>query len=383
MSVDPAGLPIEAILAAPPKAPPPAGETLGHSRDGRPIAGFRFGDGDAHVSLIGGCHADEPVGPAMLRRLCACLGALDSGDPLLTAYSWYIVPHANPDGERRNTAWSETTVGCRDHAGAPDRGYDLPTYVREVTRELPGDDVEFGFPRDPDDLDARPENLAVAGFLRRGAPVALHGSFHGMDFAPGPWFLTEPAWTDRTEALRDNLRRRVRALGYRLYDVDRKGEKGFFRIDEGFTTRPDSEAMRKFFRERGDDRTAELFRPSSMELVRGLGGDPFTFVSEMPLFLLGPDHELPASPKGPEERLRFHRWVERLADQHGRDGARREAERLGLSPMPIRDQMRLQLAFLEEGLAAISASVSPYAGPSKSGSSRWELGDGDPELSGP
>lgn len=43
--------------------------------------------------------------------------------------------------------------------------------------------------------------------------------------------------------------------------------------------------MRTFFHERGDDATAALSRPSSMEFVRGLGGDPFTFVSEMPLFL--------------------------------------------------------------------------------------------------
>ncbi len=355
MSVDLPALPAEAVLAPPPDDRAPGGETIGHSRDGRPIAGFRFGRGDLHVSLIGGCHADEPVGPAMLRRLCAYLSRADRGDPLLAGYSWYVVPHVNPDGERRNAAWSEVTVDCLDHAGAPDRGYELPAYVREVVRELPGDDVEFGFPRDSGDREARPENLAVADFLRAGAPFALHGSFHGMDFAPGPWFLIEPAWIDRTGALRDNLRRRVRALGYSLYDVDRGGEKGFFRIDEGFTTRPDSKAMRAYFEQRGDERTAARFRPSSMEHVRSLGGDPFTFVSEMPLFLLAPDHELPAPPKGPEARLKFHQWVERLVAEHGTDGARREADRLGLTPMPIRDQMRLQLAFLEEGLAATAA----------------------------
>lgn len=69
---------------------------------------------------------------------------------------------------------------------------------------------------------------------------------------------------------------------------------------------------------------------------------------------LDPGHELPEPPKGPEARLRFHRWVERLVDTHGTDGARGEAERLGLRAMPIGDQMRLQLAFLAEGLAATS-----------------------------
>ena len=46
--------------------------------------------------------------------------------------------------------------------------------------------------------------------------------------------------------------------------------------------------MRRHFLDRGDPETAAVFRPSSMEYVRSLGGDPLTFVSEMPLFLLPP-----------------------------------------------------------------------------------------------
>jgi hypothetical protein len=346
-------LPIEEILEQQRVGRTPAGRTIGHSREGLPILGFRYGRGERRISLIGGCHADEPVGPAMLRLLSSYLEILPADTRLLTDYSWFIVPHVNPDGEDRNSAWSDVTVPAVDHAGAPDLGYELPTYVQKVRRELPGDDIEFGFPRDADDLNARPENRAVASFLADGAPFVLHGSFHGMDFAPGPWFLIERAWQDRTRDLRDNLRRRVRALGYGLFDVDRGGEKGFHRIDEGFTTRPDSTAMRAHFLELGDNETAERFRPSSMEHVRGLGGDPFTMVSEMPLFLLPTDRELPATPVGTEGRLEFHAWLRRLIDEKGREGAHLEAERLGLRPMPIRDQMRLQLAFLSEGLAAV------------------------------
>jgi hypothetical protein len=67
--------------------------------------------------------------------------------------------------------------------------------------------------------------------------------------------------------------------------VDRGGEKGFVKLADGFATRPDSRAMQAHFRGLGEDATAALFRPSSMETVRALGGDPLTIVSEMPLFL--------------------------------------------------------------------------------------------------
>jgi hypothetical protein len=118
--------------------------------------------------------------------------------------------------------------------------------------------------------------------------------------------------------------------------VDRGGEKGFRRIDEGFSTRPDSRSMIAWFEERGDPETAVKFRPSSMEYVRSLGGDPFTFVSEMPLFL----RPLPDGDSGRPDDPVFRAWLERVAF----------GETAGVRGMPLRDQMRLQLAFLEEAL---------------------------------
>ncbi|HVT58986.1 MAG TPA: M14 family zinc carboxypeptidase [Thermoanaerobaculia bacterium] len=347
-------LPIEEVLD-----PEGVGEILppwraiGCSREGRKVLGCRLGRGELHVSLIGGCHADEPVGPEMLRRLAAFLAGLPPDRGLLAAASWWIVPHVNPDGEVRNASWSETTLPADDHLGRADRVFDLGLYLRRVVREGPGDDLEFGFPRGADDRGARPESQAVAAFLAGGGPFHLHGSFHGMGFAPGPWFLIEPSWVARTEDLRRSLRARLRAMGYLAFDADRKGEKGFHRIDEGFSTRPDSRAMAAHFAALGDAATAALFRPSSMELVRGLGGDPFTLVSEMPLFL-----RPSAAPGGarPDERAERAKLLAELsaAPAAGGDadlGA--EAERRGVRGMPIRDQMRLQLAFLNEGLAAV------------------------------
>jgi Zinc carboxypeptidase len=339
-------LPIEEILATPP-FPPPPGRILGRSRQGQEIEGYRFGRGDFHVSLIAGCHADEPVGPAMLRRLAAFLTERPADDPLLAVATWFIVPHVNPDGEERNAAWSAETEPVIDPRGGADRAYDLSLYMNHVVREPPGDDVEFGFPRDSNDAGARPENRAVAAFLATGAPFHLHASFHGMGFATGPWFLIEEAWIDRTAALRDEMRRRVRTMGYQVFDVDRGGEKGFHRIDEGFTTRPDSRSMVRWFEERDDPAMAAKFRPSSMEYVRSLGGDPFTMVSEMPLFL----RPLEAGETGRPDDPRLRAFLDRIAGRPAQD-VRAEMARSGVRGMPIRDQMRLQLAFLEAALAA-------------------------------
>jgi hypothetical protein len=259
--------------------------------------------------------------------------------------TWFVVPHVNPDGRARNAVWSQSPVPTIDHKSVPDQGYDVVAYSREALRELPGDDIEFGFPRSLDDIDARPENRAVAYFLEQAAPIHLHASFHGMGFATGPWFLIEPTWIERTAALRRALRHQVRAMGYRLFDVDRRGEKGFRRIDEGFSTRPDSKAMQSHFEESGDPDTASLFRPSSMEYARSLGGDPFTLVSEMPLFLLRDEQDTSADTPpfgtGSEGRKTLHSWLLQLIARVGTDEARLQTERLGIRPMPIRDQMRL------------------------------------------
>jgi hypothetical protein len=340
-------IPVEEVIAAAPF--PPAGRILGPSRRGQEIDAYRLGNGPLHVSLIAGCHADEPVGPAMLRRLVSFLSERPADDPLLAGATWWIVPHVNPDGELRNAEWSVSTVPAIDHLGREDRAYDLWTYLRHVVRERPGDDMEFGFPRSPEDAGARPENLAIAAFLAEGAPFHLHASFHGMGFATGPWFLIEEAWIDRTGALREALRRRVREMGHQVFDVDRGGEKGFHRIEEGFTTRPDSRSMVRWFEDRDDPATAAKFRPSSMEYVRSLGGDPFTMVSEMPLFL----RPLEPGETGRPDDPRFLAFLSR-ASSGSPEEVRAEMERSGVRGMPIRDQMRLQLELLNEALAAVA-----------------------------
>jgi hypothetical protein len=323
---------------------------LGVSREGRPIMGYRVGRGRVRVSLLAGCHADEPVGPRLLRHLVPLLASLPPEHDLLDGIQWWIVPHANPDGELRNRSWQEGL----------ERALDLPAYLRGALRELPGDDMEFGFPRGSGDDGARPENQAILRWWRSGdEPFHLHVSLHGMAFAAGPWFLLEPAWIDRTAGLRRSLSRLVGAMGYELHDVERRGEKGFVRVEKGFATRPDSQAMRRHFLERDDPETASRFRPSSMEAVRALGGDPLTLVPELPLFLTpGVGRELgPPDPVAEAWRERIAGWRARLAHEEMAEATAREvraeAERAGLRPMPLRDQLALQWAFIVAGVERV------------------------------
>ena len=327
-----------------------AGDVIGRSREGRPIQAFRFGRGDTRISLLAGCHADEPVGPRLLRHMAAYLSSLPANDPMLERYQWWVIPHINPDGEQRNRAWQTGDASA----------YKLSSYLSHTVRELPGDDIEFGFPRGEDDADARPENRAVYDWWRESdGGFALHVSLHGMGFAAGPWYLIEEAWKDRCDLLKQRCVEQVRSMGYELHDVERNGEKGFFRLERGFCTRPDSRYMREHFLGIGDAGTADLFRPSSMEAVRSLGGDTLTLVSEMPLFIApGVGEQLgPPDPVAAEWKERIEGW--KLELQQGADPAEiaSAASGHGLRPMPICDQMILQWAFITAGLEQIDSSL--------------------------
>jgi hypothetical protein len=313
------------------------------------------------LSLLAGCHADEPVGPRLLRRLAGFLGRLPADDPLLAEYAWWVIPHINPDGERRNGSWQPDGADL----------YELPAYLAGVVRELPGDDIEFGFPREPGDAEARPENRAARRWWQSAdGPFAMHASLHGTGFGAGPWFLIESAWKERCGRLMAKCAEATEDLGYVLHDVERGGEKGFFRIARGFCARPDSRYMRKHFLDLGDEVTAGRFRPSSMEAVRALGGDPLTLVSEMPLFITpGVGEDLgPPDPAAIAWRERLEMWRERLRpgasgdDRHEGEAEMRavesEACEAGLRAMSVPDQMRLQWSFICAGLEQVEHELS-------------------------
>ena len=247
---------------------------IGGSEEGRPIDGVVLGRGNRRVSLLAGNHADEPVGPDFLRRfVTVALNRPDEYGALLDAFRFFVIPHTNPDGAFRNRAWRQA---WGDGAGGI-----VTEYLRHAVREPPGREVEFGFP------DMRPENRAVAAWLREHGPFVLHASLHGMGISAGALLLIEKNWGYRAALLQERFRQAAQAEDLPLYDRNRQGEKGFFYLAPGFWTTPEGSAMRAFFEARDDKETAALFRSSSMEYVRSLGGDPLCYVTELPLFLVG------------------------------------------------------------------------------------------------
>ena len=133
---------------------------------------------------------------------------------LYEKFRFIIIPHINPDGEVANQPWIEQWP-------------DLAAYLEHTLRELPGRDLEFGYP------EMRVENRLVSDLLRDYAPFHLHASLHGMAFSEGAFLLIERHWIERTADLRKRFVVYAEKLGMRLHNHDRHGEKGFLYIGAG------------------------------------------------------------------------------------------------------------------------------------------------------
>ena len=314
---------------------------LGESEEGRPLYGVVLGEGPHTISLIAGNHADEPVGPETLRAFIReSLRRQNELYPLFEQCRFVIVPHTNPDGEARNQSWIREWPG-------------VLSFLKHRVREEPGRDMEFGFPA------MRQENELVARFLEAHAPYDLHMSLHGMSFSEGAQLLIERHWTFRTQALREAFSTAAQEAGLDMHDHNRKGEKGFFYIEPGFTTTPEGEAMRTFFRSQSNDEMAGRFRDSSMEFVRSLGGDPLCLVTELPLFLV--EKKKVSRPGQPGTYLALK---DRLpgVQLHLERGKTEPAQELlasfGVQPLPLETAMGLQLTALEQGLQSVGLKVA-------------------------
>ena len=305
---------------------------IGESRRGQALVGWQFGRGTRSVSVVAGCHADEPVGPMAAQVLPTLLEVFFP--ELLDRYRFVVVPQMNPDGADDNRAW---------FADPPA----FSNYVGNVVREKPGDDLEFGFGGEA----PRPEAAGAMAFLREHGPYCAHFSLHGMGFGEGAWFLICREWIERSAPVRHVLRKVCEHAGLGMHDVERHGEKGFERIEEGYCTTPLATAMRSHFVCIEQPEVARRFQPTSMEFVQSLGGDPFCGVTEMPLFLVGrPREDLVDTPT---QRLRREletavKVGEPLDDL---------ASRYRLRALPVELQIRMQVAFLVLTLAMLAEAI--------------------------
>ena len=307
--------------------------TLGYSDAGRPLEAVILGRGECTVSLVAGAHADEPVGPETLRVLI--LNGLQQRhqlEDIFQRFTLVIIPHINPDGEEKNLSWMR-------------RWPDAAAYIRHAIRELPGRDIEFGYP------DMRTENRQAAELWGTFAPFALHMSLHGMGFSEGAMLLIERHSIVRTEALRRQFTIEATRLGMRLHDHDRGGEKGFSYIGPGFTTTPAGRAMQAHFLARNDPETAAKFHLSSMEYIRTLGDDPLCLVTELPLFVI--ENQSREYRGVPDRYQAFKAKLPMLRMALEKDDDIVDAiTEFGLQPLELTTAVRFQLSVIEWGLAA-------------------------------
>ncbi len=246
-------------------------EQIGTSKQGRPVQALAIGDGTTVITIKGNAHADEPTGIITCIQLVRLLKDHPDWRPLLDRFRFCLVPTANPDGLARNQGWLSSS-------------FSLEQYFRHVYRDLPQNDVEFGYPSDAAEIEGvRPENVACARFFDACAPIASHISLHSMVFTGGAWFLlsgsedpgfVEPVITFLTSACRD--------ISLPLHDEDRGGQRGFARIAPGFHTIPTVEGMQTFFKQSGNTALTSQFRLNSMQYNMRFNDARYTAVSELP-----------------------------------------------------------------------------------------------------
>lgn len=333
-------------------------EVIGRSREGRPLHALRVGEGPITVAAIAGAHPDEPVGSATCLHLANRLASDPHLAWLRERITLHLVPQANPDGSAKNARWFpswdsrdvESPARVPPLRGGAPRKPSIKDYLKWVQRDLPKDDVEFGFPN------ARPENEAIARWFDQIGRIDHYVSLHSMFLGGGALFLVTAKDMNSAQPKLRFLLERAQAVGLPLHDKDRAGQKGFHRISAGLQTAPTAEAMKQFFQAGGAEKVAKEFLLNSMQYVERNNGCPLAFVSEIPLC-----YDARLSSMKPLPVLRSAE-EKRLADglEAGLDEASALAQRLSrieLSPRAAAD-----LALLDDRIAAGRAGIAALRG---------------------
>ena len=146
-------------------------DTIGFSREGRPLHRLVVGSGTRHAVVIGMPHPNEPTGAV---GALAIADLLCRNDRLRTdlGLTWHIVPCADPDGTVLNESW---------FAGP----FSRQSYSSGIYRPPLMDDVEWTFRREelPEPgLASTPESRAVMALIDGVRPellVSMHNAEAG------------------------------------------------------------------------------------------------------------------------------------------------------------------------------------------------------------
>ncbi|NUR83466.1 MAG: dehydrogenase [Nonomuraea sp.] len=161
-------------------------ETIGHSRSGEPLVMLTIGHGGEHALVIGGPHANEPVGFLTVLRLARLLCEGERH-----GLTWHLIGCVDPDGARLNEGWY----------GGP---FTVAHHHRHVYRPALADQPEWTFPvnlgRKRFDRPL-PETRALMRVIDDLRPAFLF-SLHNADFG-GAYFQISRDLPGLPEALAD------------------------------------------------------------------------------------------------------------------------------------------------------------------------------------
>jgi len=290
---------------------------IGSSKSGKyPLFGISLGaDEDKAEKVIMVCanmHAEEVTGTISTMLLAEELAHNSVLRPLLKN-RFLFVPQANPDGVMHNKEWMK-----------PDFNYE--SFVLNAYRDLPEDDIEWGFPVENKTV-RRPEAKAIKAFFDQQSRVDYYVSLHSGFSIPGLLFLLNGQENQNEKIinfLTDFSLNIDEKIG--LLEEDPAGQMGWKRIEKGFFNIPSYEDLKKFIELSGDKELINTLMLNSVQYVEQNLGAKFAMVSELPFVwadaLNGDEHldisryetEKQAVGYGKKSVALFQKMIEEISD---------------------------------------------------------------------
>lgn len=194
---------------------------IGRSKQGEPIELVSVGRGSHSALVVGGLHANEPIGSLTIEFLIDQLATREELRNGLD-YTWHFIKSIDPDGMRLNEAWFK---GSRSPAA----------YFRDFFRPALNRQAEYTFPLQVDSVSFQsspPENLAWQRAIDLTRPQFLY-TLHNAEYG-GAFFLTSrdfPALERELESIPHACGVQINPLGEAFPGVKERGT-GIFSLPE-------------------------------------------------------------------------------------------------------------------------------------------------------